>query len=85
MKLTPEISIKLIEILGEEKINKMHELIKSKPVSFSTLRFMIRREKILEDIRLGKSIKDLVNKHHISKMTIYRLIKNNVKNIRTKK
>ncbi len=80
MKLIPEISSKLIEILGEDRINMVYELMKSKPVSFSTLRFMLKRKKIMLEISDGKSVKDIIKAYNLSKMTIYRLIKNNGKN-----
>ncbi len=79
MKLIPELSNRLIEILGEDRINQIFELVKSKPVSFSTLKFMIRRKNILKDIRDGKSVTEIVKQYGLSKMTVYRLIKNNGK------
>lgn len=85
MKLIPEISLKLVEILGEDKINEVYEVVKSKPVSFSTLRFMLRRQKILKEIGSGKRVKDIINEYHMSKMTVYRLIKSNGKNNSIKK
>jgi hypothetical protein len=79
LKLTPQISYKLIETIGEERINAVYEVMKSRPVSFSTLKFMIRRKKIMEGLKEGKRIKEVMAENKVSKMTIYRILKSGEK------
>lgn len=77
MKPNPDITYKLIDLLGREKIEEVYNLVKSYPVSFSHLMKTIIHDEIKNDVYAGSSIKDTVIKYNVSRMTVYRIIKEN--------
>ncbi|MCC7158218.1 MAG: helix-turn-helix domain-containing protein [Ignavibacteria bacterium] len=78
MKPNFDITYKLIDLLGKEKIEEAYNIVKSYPVSFSLLRKTIIHDEIKNDVYSGSSINDVVKKHKVSRMTVYRIIKENL-------
>ena len=78
MKPNPDITYKLIDLLGKEKIEAAYNIVKSYPVSFSLLRRTVIHDEIKNDIYSGCSVNDVVKKHRLSRMTVYRIIKENL-------
>ena len=66
----------IIRILGEEKIERLHFILGSAALSFAAVNGMIRRKKIIESIQEGEPIPKIAERLGVSKMTVYRHLKN---------
>ena len=65
----------IIELLGEEKVERIYFIMGSAKVSFATIRKLIREKRILESINDGFPFQKIALKDRVSKMTVYRYIR----------
>ncbi len=79
MNKETEILYKLIELLGEVRIFKAHEIAGSRQISFSKLVRLIKRKRIVKDLTGKLSMNNIAKKHGVSRMTVYNLLKKSIK------
>jgi len=76
-ELTDSQCQKLIGLIGEELISEAHQLLGAKPVSFAKLLRMIRKNKILKQLRCSDmSVNEIARELDVSNMVIYRMLWN---------
>lgn len=69
----------VINLIGEEKIQRLHSIIGSEKISFATILHFIRNEKISSAIQNGIPFKKIALAVGVSKMTVYRNLKGGIK------
>ena len=77
MKYNIDTAYKIIDILGKNKIEEVYDIVNSVPVSFSLLKRIVVYDEIKKDVYEGMAVNDIVKTHKVSRMTVYRLIKEN--------
>ena len=63
----------LIDLFGEENIEKAFEIAGGEKISFAHLRARIRRRCILKALELGGSFAAIAKRFAVSRMTVYRI------------
>jgi predicted DNA-binding protein YlxM (UPF0122 family) len=79
MKDEIELILKLIDMLGEERIFKVYAVLGSREISFGTLVRFIKRKRIVRDLSGKLSVKEISKKHGVSRMTIYNILKKSIR------
>ncbi|MBK9730423.1 MAG: hypothetical protein IPO83_03895 [Chitinophagaceae bacterium] len=69
----------IIDLLSEKKVEKLYFLIGPEKFSFAALRHFIRDEKIKNAIKDGLPRQKIATTYGVSKMTVYRHLKNGKK------
>ncbi len=68
----------IIDIIGNENIKKIYDLIGNEKVSFPRLQKSVKDATIIEDIKSGSPLKDVMRNHNIPRTTAYRFFNRNL-------
>ena len=66
---------RIIEVLGEEKVDDMYYFLGSEKISFATLKRIMHQNKLRELAAGKKPITQVAKENGVSAKTIYRLLK----------
>jgi len=69
----------IIESLGEEKIEQLYFIMGSEKFSVATIKNIIKKRKIISSIKEGIPFQKIASQIGVSKMTIYRYLKDGLK------
>ena len=67
---------RIIQILGEDKIEQLYALLGSEKFSIARLRNIIKRKKIVNSIKAGEPCQKIISRIGGSRATVYRYMKN---------
>ena len=82
MKLSAEDIAKyneVIKILGEEKIDKLYFIMGAQRFSIATVKYIIKKKKILSSIKNGTPVNKMISQIGSSNTAIYRYLQNGSK------
>jgi DNA invertase Pin-like site-specific DNA recombinase len=65
----------IIEILGEQKLNRLYEILGSEKLSVAALKKYLESNRIKESLNFSKPISRIASENGVSKMTIYRYLR----------